>query len=517
LWVLPIAFAALLCLMLAVSLPLWQVFNLDPDYYYLLNGLRMVEGLAPTDLSHPGTPVHVLVAAVLRLMHPGEATGQIVDAVLHDPERHLLAATLALYPFVILGLVAMGAAAFHATQSRLAGLLAQSAPFLSMLIPKFGLHAKPEPLIIAATAALAALGFVAASRSQPGDRLAGLFGLVMGFGIACKLQFAALGLLPLFLLDRRRLFIVYPLASVVALFIFVAPALPSWDLFADLWGRILTHSGAYGSGAEGVVQAGRLPRTILKLFSSKLVFTAVILANLALLAVYFRLRRRGLLVRNRMARLSAGIILAQVATVVLISKQPAPHYLIPALMLTGAGLVTAFSLSAPLMGQSRHLRLWTGAGLVLAALTVPAAWTQTTELARWTREAQAFDMSRFDGCAKVWFDAASSPSYALQRGDMNAQGRYSRLLADFMPKDEYSWFTNDHTWWKRSLMQWNRPVTLGEILERHGCAVFRGSQPWTMRPEATRLMPGLTFDDQCHTGEEDIFTKGVDCTGKRVE
>jgi hypothetical protein len=515
LWLLPLAFAGLLGLMLSVSLPLWQVFNLDPDYYYLLNGLRIVEGLPPTDLSHPGTPAQVLIAAVLRLMHPATPIGALVEQVLRDPERHLLAATLAFYPPVALALAGLGAAVLAATNSRTAALLAQSSPFLSMLIPKFGLHPKPEPLVIAAAALLAAAGFAAARADRPGDRLAGLFGLIMGFGIACKLQFLALGLLPLFLLDRRRLLVVYPLATVVSFFIFVSPALPSWELFVDLWGRVLTHSGAYGTGEAGAVQAGKLPRAVFKMFSSKLLFSLAILATLYLLAVYFRLRRRGLLPRNRMARLAAGLVLAQVATVMMVAKQPAAHYLIPALMLTGPTLAAAWSLSAPVLSPAAHRRLWLAVPLLLAAVTLPAAWRQTAELARWTREAQAVDMGRFASCAKVWFDSASSFSYALQRGDMNAQGRYSPRLSAWMPDDEYTWFTNDHVWWNRSLMQWNRPVTLAAILERHGCAVFRGSQPWTMLPEAGRLLPGLSFDDRCRTGEEDIFTKAIRCDGSK--
>ncbi|WP_245644308.1 hypothetical protein [Magnetospirillum moscoviense] len=516
LWPLPLAFAALLSVMLWVSLPLWQVFNLDPDYYYLLNGLRLVEGLPPTDISHPGTPAQVIVAAILRLMHPGDTAAAIVDQVLRDPERHLLWASVAFYPLVGLALVGLGSAVLAATGSRTAALLAQSAPFLSMLIPKFGLHAKPEPLIIVAAAALAALGFVAVRTERPGDRMAGLFGLIMGFGIACKLQFAALGLVPLFLLPARQLFVVYPLAAIAAFFLFVSPALPSYEIFLDFWGRVLTHAGPYGSGQAGFVDPGKLPRAVFKLFASKLIFTGTLLAMLVLLVGYFRLRRRGLLPRNRMARLAAGLVLAQVATVLMIAKQPAAHYLIPALMLTGPTLAAAWSLSSPLMTPAAHHRLWLIVSAVLVSATIPAVWRQTRELATWTAEAQSVDMARFGACAKVFFDSSSSAGYALHRGDMNAQGRYSPRLAEFMPADEYFWYTNDHTYWSRGLMQWTKAHTLPELLTRHGCAVLRGSQTWTMRPELAKVMPNLTFDDSCRVGEEDIFTIGVRCDGSRV-
>ena len=87
---LPLTFVAILFAMRASSLPFWQSFNLDPDYYYLLNGLRIVEGLAPTDVSHPGTPVQMLIAAVIKALHPLASTDATVDAVLRDAEGTLL-------------------------------------------------------------------------------------------------------------------------------------------------------------------------------------------------------------------------------------------------------------------------------------------------------------------------------------------------------------------------------------------------------------------------------------------
>lgn len=517
LWLLPLAFVALLTAMLAASLPLWQVFNLDPDYYYLFNGLLILEGRAPTDLGHPGTPVQVLIGAVVRLMHPLTPTAQVVDIVLHQPERHLIVATLAIYPFVAIGLYVLGRAFLRFTGSVWPALLAQSSPFLSMIVPKFALHPKPEPFLIVAAGFLVAAALAAARAERPSDRQAVLLGLAMGFGIAIKLQFAVLGVVPLLLLDRRRLLVVYPVVTIVSFFVFVAPALPSYDIFLDWWARVLTHSGAYGTGAATVVDPGRYPRTILKIFGSKIIFTLTILAMLVVLAAYVRMRRRGVLAANPLARLAVGMILAQILTVVVVAKQSAAHYLIPALMLTGPTLAVLWHVTAQATDPTWHRRVWRGMAVVLAVLTVPAAWSQTQELRRWTEQAQGFDMTRFDGCAKIYFDSASALSYALQRGDMNAQARYSPLLAAFMPKDEYTWFTNKHSWWDEGLMWWNQPMRLADILARHGgCAVLRGSQPWTLPPRIEREVPGLKFDDQCRAGEEDVFTIGISCDAGRV-
>lgn len=526
LWLLPLAFTVVLFIMRASSLPFWQSFNLDPDYYYLLNGLRIIEGLAPTDISHPGTPVQVLIALVMKALNPLAPSAAIVDAVLADPEHYLLAATSVIYVLVGVALWWLGRVTFTTTGLLLPALLAQSAPFLSRIIPKFGLHPKPEPFMIIAVALLIAalLPLVRArasddrtsdSHTSP-DRYAALAGIAMALGIACKVHFAVLGVIPLLLLDRRR-FLIYVGVGAVALVVFIAPALPSWDIWTGWIKRMILGSGAYGDGAQTVIDTKRYPRAVLKLFSSKLIFTAVFLASLVQLVAYVRMRRRGLVAQNKFARLLVGILAAQLLIVLSVAKQPAAHYLVPALLLSGPAMVALWSLSRSVMLPRNHNRLWLGVAIVLTVAQAPQMWRQNAELKAWTTEQMAVDLdARFPGCAKVYFDAASAKSYAIQRGDMNALARYSAKLAPLFPTDEYTWFTNDHTYWKHGLMQWTRPVALADLLARHGCAVFRGTQPWTLPARAAEEIPSFTLDDRCETGEETLFTKGVRCDGTRV-
>lgn len=516
LWILPVLFAGVLFAMRQAGLPFWQHFNLDPDYYYLLNGLRMVEGLAPTDVSHPGTPIQLLIALVMRVLHPLTPASGIVAEVLADPEGMLLAVTATIYPLVAVALWGMGRSIFLATGLLWPALLAQTAPFLSRVIPKFALHPKPEAFMVIGVALLAAVCMAMVRRGRADDRLAALAGVVMAFGIACKIHFAALGVVPLLLMDRRR-FAIYAGVTIAAFFVFIAPMLPSWDIWMGWLKRIFLYSGAYGAGEATVIDPARYPRAILKQFGSKLFFTAGFALSLVMLAAYFRLRRRGLLPADPLARLLAGIVVAQGLVVLSVAKQPAAHYMIPALVLTGPQLAILYVMSRRLIPAKAHWRAWATVAAVILVAQTPQMVKQTRELAGWTEISLGFDMTRFDGCAKVFFDAASAKSYAAQRGDMNALGRYSEQLAPLHPADEYTWFTNDHTWWKRGLMQWNQPLTLPEVLARHnGCAVFRGTQHWTLNSELARTNPGFPLDDRCALGEETVFTHGVRCDGSRV-
>lgn len=508
--ILPILFVAILFAMRTVSLPLWQQFNLDPDYYYLLNGLRLVEGLAPTDVSHPGTPIQVFVALVLRLMHPTDSLEAVVAAVLADPEGHLLTITSVLYPLVGLALAGLGWAFRRATGSLAVGLLAQSAPFLSMIVPKFALHPKPEAFLIIA-AALVLIATLPLLRSEPRrDRQALTLGLAIGFAIACKLQALTLGLVPLFLLDRRRL-VLLALAAPAGFLLFTLPAWPSANIWFDWVGKMVLHSGAYGGGAATVIDPTRYPRAIVGLFGSKLIFTAVFIASLAALIAAFRRRRV-----DPKTRLLAGLVLAQLFTVLIVAKQSAAHYMLPALMLTGPALGLLYLITAETARPLWHRRGWAALGLALVALTIPAVRSQTAELARWTRAAQSFDMSRFAACAKIDYDTASSLPYAFLRGDLNAQGRYSPQLARLMPADTYAWFVNDHTWWSHGFMHWTRRLDIATETAAYPCLVFRGSQPYIAIPLAQREIPGFRLDDQCEIGDETVFTMGITCAGEPI-
>ncbi len=513
LWLLPALFVAALFAARAASLPFWQAFNLDPDYYYLLNGLRIVEGLAPTDVSHPGTPMQVLIAVVIRALHPLAPTASVVDAVLADPEGHLVAATTVIYLMVGASLWLLGRAAY-AWGGLVPALLAQSSPFLQAIIVKMALHPKPEPFLVIAVAGLAAASFAALRSGGRGNGPALWAGVAMGFGVATKIHFVALGVVPLLLFDSRRLGL-YLAACAGSLLLFVAPMLPSLDIWLGWMHRVILGAGAYGAGAETVIDPHRYPHAVLRLFSARWFFTGGVILSLLTLAAYVRLRRRSLLPADPAVRLLIGTLLGQVVSVLLIAKQPAPHYVIPAMLLTGPQMAVLWTMTRPILPALVYRRVWLCLAAALVVAPVAGTVLQVRELAGWTRATLAFPMARFDGCAKVYFDAASAESFAFQRGDMNALARYSPKLSRLFPADEYFWFVADSTWWKAGLMQWNRPVTLDQLFARYPCVVFRGNQVGQFETVYVGT-DKRSYDDVCTVDEEKIFTKGVTCDGRRV-
>lgn len=98
-------------------------------------------------------------------------------------------------------------------------------------------------------------------------------------------------------------------------------------------------------------------------FAATPVIAVVFVLSLIQLTLYFRLRRRGLIERDRMARLLAGSLLGQA-----LAYGFAPAV---ALLLTAPALVALWRMSRRVLPMAIHRRAWSG--LVLVLVVVQAA------------------------------------------------------------------------------------------------------------------------------------------------
>ena len=487
---------------MGVSLPFWQLFNFDPDYFYLFNGLRLAEGVSPTDVAHPGTPVHALIALVIRGLTLGQSSPQMVDTVLGDPEAFLVASATVIYVLIGASIWVGGWAASRAFGSVWAGCMVQSAPFLSALCLKMALHPKPEPFLVIATMLLLAISFAALRSEKPKDSHAIAAGLVMGFGIITKIHFIAFGIVPLLLFTPRQI-VLYGLTTPVSMAFFFAPAWQSLDLWKGWLSKVFMGAGSYGEGAQTIIDPRQYPKAILRLFAGKWVFDLGMVLSLSALTrqLWLKIARGQRL--GRPMRLLAGIVISQILMILLVAKHPTPHYMIPAYMLNGGALALVWHWSISTWSTPTLHRAWQAGWGVLALALAMGTVNQVRELHRWTATTRSVDMSKFDRCAKVFFEDASSPTYAEMSGDLSAFGRYSQWLADHRPQDEYVWFLVDHVWWTHSLRNWTRTIPISDLESQYPCILYRG--------EHTEMNMPAPYESVCRVGGETFYGKGIDC------
>ena len=506
--------------------PFWMWHTLDPAYFYLLDSLNLVNLTTPGVMIHPGTTVQVLGALVLKALYPLTDAEGITAAVLANPEYHLRAIGSVILILNAGALAVLGAVVWRAYGSRLAVVMAQAGPFLTMLVFKHGLSVKPEALLIFTMAAAAAVAVAALRPVSPERgaleahrlRYAAAFGLVAGFAVATKVIAAPVLLFPVFLLGSWRALSVYAIAAVFFAILFTLPAGGAYPAFFEYLGASLASTGDYTSGAGGVADWARYPGNVYKLLVRPL-FSGTIVISVVALVWEWRHWRRGFTVHGPEVRLLAGIVLAMTAQVLVVAKQPTAYYMVPAWMLVPLAWVMLTRLAGGAEGRwtiSRH-RFAAGVGVALAALGIAQGFAVARVGREFTAQhaaATALDSRRFARCARIYFYAASDPAYALQLGDFVTGGRFGPALAARFRDGDY-WFEN---WWQPSTVTfrgWSGPMDLAQETARTPCVVVRGlkAHAGPVMDYIQQALPGLILDGACSTRMSLVLTNRVGCDG----
>ena len=232
-------------------------YDADPSYVYLFNGLVLLNGSPPFHIDHPGTPVQMMIAAILfikwTIMRVSGLTADgLTPSVVSHPEPYLLAIS---YSFLILNAAALtylGARVQKVTGNFRITLIAQISPiFFSLTIGRLVFPA-PESVLIGTSAVLlgqlAPLMFSSCTGdTNPARASPALTGIICGFGIASKVTFLPLlGLILLFRTGRERLrALAFTLAAILIL---ILPIVPQLHKILEWIRSLATHTGSYGTG-----------------------------------------------------------------------------------------------------------------------------------------------------------------------------------------------------------------------------------------------------------------------------
>ena len=502
--------------------PNWLWFNLDPDYFYLLDALNILNLTTPGHVYHPGTTVQWLAALILRISHPATPSEGLTDLVLADPETYLHLISVVFIGLNGLALWGLGAAGRRVFGGLTAAWFLQLAPFISMVVLKHSTHAKPEALLVLTMLILASMAVLSLSPGLMARRrvsFAIAFGAIAGFGVATKITAFPVFLLPLFVLGQGAEFRgwagaagLYGVSVLAAVVLFTLPAIGAYDVFFDWMTTVSQGTGAYGGGSSGgFVDWTAYPGHVLKLFKRPAFHVVFILAVAVLVLVVRRQIRNGTTPGSEFWLL-AGIVVSQFAHVLLIAKQPNAIYLIPSFILIPLAFVLVWRLGEGLVSRP----LSPGVAVLLAVMII-AQGAAVVRLghaqADKSRAARSVDMGRFESCARIYSYAASSPSYALMLADYVTGGRFAERLAAQGPGNDY-WFEH---WWDQGRLvfrSWRGPEDIGETLARYPCVAVRASHWQVLERLLPKTKPGLSFDRMCPAASETIAVSGVDCNGR---
>ena len=250
---------------------------------------------------------------------------------------------------------------------------------------------------------------------------------------------------------------------------------------------------------------------MLKLFKRPALHVVFILAILILALRAWR-HKNSEIYFGAKAWLLVGIVVSQLAHVMLIARQPNAMYMIPSFILIPLAIILVWHLGQEFIPKNL--------GGIVAALFLVLIITQGSAIIRLglaqaekSKVARSIDMSLFKSCAKIYSYSASSPFYALLLADFVTKGRMANKLA-MQSTDHVFWLEH---WWDQSrivLRNWHGPVEISGVISKYPCLAIRASHWYILERLIPSIRPKITFDELCLTGDETLAVKGVDCAGR---
>ena len=430
---------------------------MEPEYAYLFSSLNLAEGKATHYADHPGTTVQLAGAALLRLKHPLNSPLRSEDA-LKNPERHITLLGLALMLCAAAALFVSGMLVFQTFGSLKVALAFQAVPFFSPAALDYGLtRFSPEPLLMALSLLFSAQLL---SSKKPS-----LLGITAALGLATKLSFAPLALLPLFIFNWKeiRRYCAYAAGG------FFLLTLPIIRLYPELlkWtAQLLAGKGIYGQHGFGL-NAQDFAASLSRIGSSETAYLALLLMlGLLLLRAW---RNKMPLLSDGQHRLAWGLLITGLLGLVFSAKLYSPRYLIPCACSGSAILALLASRSAflNLPALTRGYRQTLGLLLGLFALITLWNFMVGAKFSAACRDSQLAFMDAtqdaFKGNPKIYFYPVSSPLMALFNGNIYGGGNRGELLEKLYPLEK-TWFVHRFS---PELWTWTGPADTRAVLEQN--------------------------------------------------
>jgi len=242
------------------------IYNADPSYAYLFNGLLLLEQKVPHHIDHPGTPLQILIALlvyvqwfVLKLLN--SANADVVVAVMAEPERYLLFISRVLLVLNGAAVFLLGKKIYQHTNSLFFATFCQCSLLTYGIFGTKLLYPAPEALIaclsLCMLAMLSPFIFENHTTKKEQTKIALVTGIIFGIGFATKLTFLPMAGLFLLLKTWRQV----ALACAAATLAWLLGILPMISKLPGLftWAyNMLTHTGKYGGGSKGLVDYAQL-------------------------------------------------------------------------------------------------------------------------------------------------------------------------------------------------------------------------------------------------------------------
>jgi hypothetical protein len=495
------------------------LINTDPDYAYLLSAIDLSRLGKSRMVMHPGTTVQWLSHWVMKARFLVAETDAVdfATSVLKHPQDYLNLLHHA-FSMVNIGLLwLLGLFVYRGTRRLRLALLFQSLPCLFAPLAISGFRKVSSDIVLLSACLVLAWILLKAVHHRPDEEkiierfsLAIALGLVLGFGMATKITFAVMALIPLVLIPSLLGKALFLLVTGAVFWLFTLPIFPSIHFFGNFLLRIVTHRGIYGHGPSSLFNWHDFRDNMLSLSRENFPFILYLLLSSVVIGWSIaRSAAWGKKVRiwkETNFRALVAVTGAQIIGVLMVARHFKSKYLIPALAMTVVGVyllnrhlewlnnrdVFSSPLSKKLFAwRERALVFFIGISLIGSALQVSAFHRQRRERLSEARMIEKKLQGEYRGFAVVYYYNAAALVYGLKFGN-EWTPLYAKSLGQLYG-ERYFYHPS-----KRIIHGWSpkKRITLEKLKKKHaGRVVFYGTPFSAFRGKTNWKKPDFPLQD----------------------
>jgi hypothetical protein len=175
--------------------------------------------------------------------------------------------------------------------------------------------------------------YIHKDNNKDGIKSAIYFSLFTALGLATKITFLPLAILPLFILPRTKQKLVFILSTVLLSPLFAFTAAIQYNRFFGWVKGLIFHSGHYGTGEEKIISSSAFINNLGKIVRTEIPF--IIISLLLVICMFLLIKRKKKYQHNRII---VGLLCTFLLHIILVSKHFALRYLTPSILLGVLGI-----------------------------------------------------------------------------------------------------------------------------------------------------------------------------------
>jgi len=318
--------------------------NVDPEYCYLFNGLNLATLHLPWHIDHPGSTLQVFVAIIIRITHFANLSDTVIVDFLKNPEKFLITTKISIDIVNALAMFFAGLFIYKNSKNYFSSFIIQLSPLLSSTILFISNRLLVENFLIFIVLMLITEIFIYLQKQKYLDKkidsFVWLFGLTIGFGIATKILFAPLFIIPLFILNGFKKKFYYGIIAFVSFFVFAFPIIDRMDYFFGWIKALFVHSGVYGQGDANVINFNEFYNNIHYIITNEIMLPFVLLSLLVCIVLFvFKFKK---FKNDFYFKALVAVFITIILLVLIVAKQLKFYYLSPVLLLLAFGLFLSY-------------------------------------------------------------------------------------------------------------------------------------------------------------------------------